>query len=86
MPKKGRKPKESLTRIVYKNYWLKMEDNCFVLYKQGNPHPIGYFTDIIQGIKNIIEDKIRNRGVVMELQEYINEYRQMKEEILGLLN
>ena len=84
--KAGRKSNNDVTWVVYQDYKIKIEDNSYVLYKVDNPHALGYYTDMTYCIKSIIEDNIRNKRIVIELQDFLNLYREMKDEILGLLS
>lgn len=84
--KAGRKSSKSLTRIIYKNYIIKIDQHSYVLYKVSNIHPMGYYSNPPSFIAAIIEDSIRNKGGVMELKEFLKEYQLAKNEILMLLS
>lgn len=84
--KRGRKNKSFYSSIIYENYKIVMEEHCFTLYKAGNQHPLGYYANVTHCINSIINDVPKQKGKVMSLKDFLNEYKIMKDEILGMLN
>ncbi|MCH8905170.1 MAG: hypothetical protein IIA45_14810 [Bacteroidetes bacterium] len=85
--KKGRKPNSEFTCIIIKDYRIKMNESSYVLYRNGNPRPLGNHSKIVHCVIDIIEDIIRRKKKPdMTLDEFIRDYKQLENEIMTVLD
>jgi len=79
--------------IQYKEYTLEPEGNAFNLYKNvptESKKGVKGFRDDVMGfamrfetcIEAIIKDKMASRDEILTLRQYIDEYKELKDEVL----
>jgi hypothetical protein len=66
-------------------YWIRLEDNSYIVYKEGTIHPRGYFTSLPYALKHIIQAKLSESTYKESytVQSYIESF---KNEIHKLTN
>lgn len=85
---KTRKPKKESSKCTIKDpviepYFIEKTERQYVLMEKGSILPKGYYNSLETVLKGVIDLLIVNKGGsrILSLRKYIEEYRELTEEI-----
>lgn len=67
-------------------YFIRVDTNCFTVFKEGNPIMVGCFTNLGYAVKRIIQEKISKTDQIMTLNTFIHEYEALVKSVLDKIN